>query len=920
MKLQSIPNHAPRRFAVQATTLPNLALVLFLSGGFTALASAQDPFTEPGAAAAPVPDFGPAPEPTPAAAARRRPKRDEVVETDPVVLAVRGSRPATHAARARAAQIMIRISRPDEALTYLREILEAEPTPVELDQLHRQFGAELFLRMLRDPAFHPDGRRLANLVLNASHQISRDPQRIATQISRLSSDRPDERRLAALELQRGGSASVSELIRALADSRRSDHSSIQSGLRSLGAAASAPLVGALAAPDEGVRLRVIQTLSQLEQRQAVPHLLAHYFAGDSRDEIRGAAQGALERSLQRMPTRQEAEQHLYRRAQAYFSGEPLAEPDSDNMVAIWQWDPTRQTTAEYRYPSQRASLIEAARLAADLARIAPESADYRRLHLMTMLQREKLAGGVDVPLSADVVQYVERFGASVVEDVMFQAARGGHVAAALAAIEVFGGIADRSMIVGSSGRASPIVQICQHPDPRLRLAAAHTVMRFEPGPSFVGASHVADALGYSAGSVGQPRVLVAHPRLDLAQAIAGQLADLGYASDIVVTGRELLLQVVKHADYDFVLASDAIQAPPIREAIQQIRRDPRSGRLPIGVMARGEQYERSLTLRDVDPLTTVFPFRGHIYVPPDYEVTLVAETGMMGPREMLTTLRRAPGLASLPIRIVAQGPALLEARGLARTDPLLEIQELVRFTSRTTMYELTILGQGGTRPPIDQAIDLIRRERVLGNVPLRVVAEGPQLARARDYGGRAVETVGRRTDIERMGSMVQQILGRARHENMPAAERLRQASASLDWLQRVVEEPDRYGIQDVTRQQASLERALRSPQLSAQAARILGTHGSTQAQRALLEIASQNELPLAQRQAAAQALQEAIQRRGIQVTRREVLQQYDRYNQSASLDPGTQQVLGAVLDTIESRGKRAADDHSPLPPPRRKAR
>jgi hypothetical protein len=90
------------------------------------------------------------------------------------------------------------------------------------------------------------------------------------------------------------------------------------------------------------------------------------------------------------------------------------------------------------------------------------------------------------------------------------------------------------------------------------------------------------------------------------------------------------------------------------------------------------------------------------------------------------------------------------------------------------------------------------------------------------------------------------------------------------------------------------------PALVARASRILGYLGTPRAQQALVSLASQNSRNATHRAAAMEAFNEAIQRNGLLLARDDILLQYDRYNQSASLDGNTQRILGAILDAIEA--------------------
>jgi hypothetical protein len=117
----------------------------------------------------------------------------------------------------------------------------------------------------------------------------------------------------------------------------------------------------------------------------------------------------------------------------------------------------------------------------------------------------------------------------------------------------------------------------------------------------------------------------------------------------------------------------------------------------------------------------------------------------------------------------------------------------------------------------------------------------------------------------------------------------------------LAENQEAYGFYDLLREVPQAERALYGGAASQQAAEVLGFIGSPRSQQALATFASQNGRPLADRQAAAAAFKTAVERRGLLLYEADVDLQYERYNQSESLDAGTQQVLGDVLDVIERK-------------------
>jgi hypothetical protein len=181
------------------------------------------------------------------------------------------------------------------------------------------------------------------------------------------------------------------------------------------------------------------------------------------------------------------------------------------------------------------------------------------------------------------------------------------VPAALAAIAALEQLGDPQVLRTASSQASPLAEAMHFSDRRVRLAAALAAVRLAPGAPFPGAGRVAPALGWFVRTAGRSSVLVAHPRGEDAQTLVGFMNALGYQGEAAYTGRQLAERALIDPDYDFLLLSDAIDGPPVAELVQWLRRDYRTARVPIGVMARGENVA---ALRDAladDRYTLVFP-------------------------------------------------------------------------------------------------------------------------------------------------------------------------------------------------------------------------------------------------------------------------------------------------------------------------
>jgi hypothetical protein len=106
------------------------------------------------------------------------------------------------------------------------------------------------------------------------------------------------------------------------------------------------------------------------------------------------------------------------------------------------------------------------------------------------------------------------------------------------------------------------------------------------------------------------------------------------------------------------------------------------------------------------------------------------------------------------------------------------------------------------------------------------------------------------------------------------------------------------------RQEAAAIRALRTGGLTVHAAPVLAGMATHDSQLALVELASDTNYDIVDRQAAAQAFAAAVARRGILLTTVEIGRQFDRYNASERLDADTQNVLATLLNVIEKKDQK----------------
>ncbi len=243
-----------------------------------------------------------------------------------------------------------------------------------------------------------------------------------------------------------------------------------------------------------------------------------------------------------------------------------------------------------------------------------------------MLAAAAHKNGLDRPLDDKNMAVVEaeRFGVEPLEEVLKYGMEHGHPAAAAAAARILGRIGTADELLGAAVPAaakqkesaanqaapSPLAAALQSPYRRLRLAAAAAIVRLQPIRQFAGSSRVPDVLAFLASARGARRALAASGSLEEARDLAGLLSSAGFQANAATTGRDLLLRAAQSPDCEFALIDVTIDHPTADMLVQQLRHDPRTAMLRIGIIASAGRYEQAERIAGGDPLAKAFP-RSH---------------------------------------------------------------------------------------------------------------------------------------------------------------------------------------------------------------------------------------------------------------------------------------------------------------------
>jgi HEAT repeat protein len=252
-------------------------------------------------------------------------------------------------------------------------------------------------------------------------------------------------------------------------------------------------------------------------------------------------------------------------------------------------------------------------------------------------------------------------------------------------------------------------------------------------------------------------------------------------------------------------------------------------------------------------------------------------------------------------------PSLVEARELAgmlatagfTTDTFTNGRELALRGAQSPDYELALIDVTIDRPTIGILLQQLRHDARTASLRVGLIAREGHL--------REAERLAESDPLTKAFSLphddasfrwqLEQLSRLAPRDFVGFDVRQRQAAEALGLLAELARSSG--NLYDLRSVQKSVVAATHNPKVAAKAVGVLAEINSAESQQTLVDLASRSTSPLALRQAAAKAFRQNTQRHGILLTSEEIRRQYQRYDESEKLDPGTQHVLGLILDCLE---------------------
>ncbi|MFT5527943.1 MAG: hypothetical protein ACI9HK_005929, partial [Pirellulaceae bacterium] len=511
-------------------------------------------------------------------------------ERDPVVLAIIESKPESPAELMQTVKVTVDLARYDLARYYLAEILSKKLPAPELIKLHKKFGSPLFLRLARDKELQPHMVSLTRDILAASSKAAREPQVINGWISRLNHPDAEAQLESKVNLQMIGGPAVIFMVRDLANPDKADkHAAIRAALASMEAHSTGPLMSLVSNENSELQVQAVEILARMRVREAMPFFVSTFLKPNSSQRARLMAERGMKAITNVTPSRTEGIMYLRKKAGELLNGELVGPDGVGSFVDVWFWDPRTNTAKSRSLLGKHAGMVMASRVAKELVELNPEDRDDQRLYLAAALAEAKLFAGLEKEIPASKLAKFAEAGPEAIERTLNFALDRGYEFSALGAIETLGRIGSMVALDSTDGRPRPLARALSHKSREIRFAALKATLQIQPTRNYVGAGKVPQLLAYFASTTGEMSAVVGMPRPQHAQAFAGWLTQLGYEGSVAYNGKEVVRLALANPDCDVILLSDII--PRANEVIQVLRHDPRTARIPIGVLVSAGSLE-----------------------------------------------------------------------------------------------------------------------------------------------------------------------------------------------------------------------------------------------------------------------------------------------------------------------------------------
>jgi len=487
--------------------------------------------------------------------------------------------------------LMLDLDRPGLALQYMKQLLAEDPDDATILKMRDKHGPAVFLELSNDERLQPASITLLDRMNEAFRQYAADPTRMDRLVKNLTGT-PQEREIAIIQLRNTGKVAIPRMLTLVVTAKDpNQRDAMVYAMTRMGAQIIPPLLGALEAPDEGVRTVAIDTLGWLGSLDTVPWLWYSAFGANQPTGVRQSARQALARILRDDVKRAGdissygAASQLQKIATTHFRLEFNWKLNDDGETTeLWSWDGQKNLLSAWNVAPETASLIIGSRFAKQALTLAPERQEVQSLYLALRLAFDSHVAGWNAALPTGpgtAHNFALLAGPEVALRALKYSLQNPNPAAALATLQVLGQIGNRSQLRDGSGQASPIIQAMSYPNFRVQFAAASTVLQLDPEKSFKGASRIVSILTRALNDSGDRQGLAIDSNQDRGASMAGLLGEMGMAPLQATSGQDGFKIAADRSDVELIVIHAAVVRWGLGQTVVNLRADARTSGIPI---------------------------------------------------------------------------------------------------------------------------------------------------------------------------------------------------------------------------------------------------------------------------------------------------------------------------------------------------
>jgi hypothetical protein len=485
-----------------------------------------------------------------------------------------------------AVDYLVRTNQVKKAVPYLERFMKSSPDDATLIAIRNRYGLGSILKLFDDPATRPHAKPLADALAAASRRFAIQPDRIARFIAELT-ETPTEQAYAVRHLREAGPYAIPPLVEALGRPGLSAHDRdlLIQNIGQLEPSVIPALAAALDSPDPPVASAAATALGLISDKQAVPFLTFPAASPATPDPVRTAAQTAIgtltgrpfaAQSRTPVQTLSDAAWR-YHRHQVEFSEDP---------VVVWSWDNGKKAPVPREVARTDAEAFYGLRFARQALGLDPHHHNAQVVQTSIALEKAVERVGYENFPAKDpaALEGAKRAGASVLSDVLKTAIADGKSDLAAAAATALGQITDKAALA-STGRPHPLVDALYAPGRRTQFAAARVLANLAPTDPFPGSSRVVPTLARFVVHQAMPRAVIIDGNPNRGGQFAGFLSNLGYDSEVELTGTQGFVVAAETADVELILVAYDLHGDRwnLTDTLTNLKADSRTAGIPVFV-------------------------------------------------------------------------------------------------------------------------------------------------------------------------------------------------------------------------------------------------------------------------------------------------------------------------------------------------